>query len=99
MASIKMSSVKPNSPEENLNQKSQTDSSQNEDSASSIGLFQTVLSIFAAVFGVQSEEKHKRDFEKGDATNFILGGIIFVILFIVTIYFIVGMVLEQAGVS
>jgi len=94
-----MSSDNSNSPEEKHQQETHADSIQHEESDSSIGLIQTVLSIFAAVFGVQSEEKHKRDFEKGDATNFILGGIIFVILFIGTIYFIVGRILDQAGAS
>jgi len=95
-----MSTENPNFSEDTKEQKSLENSSHEvEETSSGIGLLQTVISIFAAVFGIQSEDKHKRDFEKGDASNFILGGIIFVILLIITIYIIVGIVLENAGVS
>ncbi len=64
-----------------------------------IGFFQTIFSIFAAMFGVQSEEKHKRDFEEGSASNFIFAGIVLTIMFIVTLFMVVSSVLEKAGVK
>jgi TRAP-type C4-dicarboxylate transport system permease small subunit len=102
-AKLKMSSKNLNTPEKNSAEEIQKDSKiekePSQESASSLSLLQTIISIFAAVFGVQSVDKHQRDFEKGDPTNFILAGIIFVILFIGTVFFIVSVILDQAGVS
>ncbi|MFV8817288.1 DUF2970 domain-containing protein [Haliea sp. E17] len=58
---------------------------------------QVVGSVFAAMFGVQSSKNRKRDFEQGRAGTFIAAGIIFGILFVVTIYTVVQLVLSSAG--
>lgn len=54
-----------------------------------------VKSILAAGIGVQSEKNRQRDFEKGNPLVFIIGGIIFTILFILTVASVVGLVLSN----
>ncbi|HEY9037193.1 MAG TPA: DUF2970 domain-containing protein [Pseudomonadales bacterium] len=60
-------------------------------------LWQIISSILAAAIGVQSSKNRERDFTQGKTKHFIVGGIIFTILFIVTIVTIVRTVLSQAG--
>ncbi len=54
------------------------------------GLFGVLQSVLAAMFGVQSESKREQDFEKGDAAEYIFIGIIMVIIFILTIMWVVN---------
>lgn len=54
-----------------------------------------VKSILAAGIGVQSEKNRQRDFEKGNPLVFIIGGIIFTVLFILTVASVVGLVLSN----
>jgi uncharacterized membrane protein YidH (DUF202 family) len=58
-----------------------------------IGLIQVTLSVLAAMFGVQNHEKHQRDFEQGDPIQFIVIGILFVLLFIFTLIWIVNLII------
>jgi hypothetical protein len=54
-------------------------------------------SLFAGAFGVQSEANRERDFQHGKFSHFIIGGIIFAVLFIVIVIAIVQIVLKTAG--
>ena len=54
-----------------------------------------IKSILAAGIGVQSEKNRQRDFEKGNPLVFIVGGIIFTVLFILTVASVVGLVLSN----
>jgi len=54
-------------------------------------------SLFAGWFGVQSEANRERDFEHGKFSHFIIGGIIFTILFVLFVVLIVQLVLKMAG--
>jgi len=54
-------------------------------------------SLFAGAFGVQSEANRERDFEHGKFSHFIIGGIIFAVLFVVVVAVIVQLVLKSAG--
>ena len=54
-------------------------------------------SLFAGAFGVQSEANRQRDFEHGKFSHFIIGGIIFAILFVLFVVLIVQIVLRTAG--
>ena len=56
-----------------------------------------VKSIAAAAFGVQSSRNKERDFTHGNYRHFIIGGIVFTVLFVLTLAFVVSMVLERAG--
>jgi hypothetical protein len=56
-----------------------------------------MASIFAAAFGVQSKQNRERDFQHGKFHHFIIGGIIFVVLFILAVVGVVKLVMNLAG--
>jgi len=58
-------------------------------------LISVVKSILAAGIGVQSEKNRTRDFEQGSPLVFIIGGIVFTLLFIATVATVVGFVLSR----
>jgi len=53
-------------------------------------------SIFAAWFGVQSKANRERDFEQGKFHHFVIGGIIFAVLFVLFVVGIVKVVMHFA---
>ena len=56
-------------------------------------LIAVIKSILAAGIGVQSDKNRTRDFEQGNPLTFIIGGIVFTLLFIATLATVVGFVL------
>ena len=60
-------------------------------------LLQVVGSVLSAAFGVQSERNRLRDFQEGSAGTFIVVGVIATILFVLTIYGVVKLVISSAG--
>lgn len=60
-------------------------------------LWQMMKSVLAAMFGVQSAKVRERDFTKGNPWHFIIIGIFATILFVLTVYGVVRLVLAQAG--
>lgn len=71
--------------------------SDDDKSKSGISVFSFIGSLFAAWFGVQSNANRERDFQKGKFSHFIIGGIIFTILFIMFVIGIVQVALSTAG--
>lgn len=69
----------------------------NQPSREGTGFWSTVKSVVGAMFGVQSEAQRQKDFEKGSALHFIIGGLVFTIVFIFTILYFVNSALENAG--
>lgn len=61
------------------------------------GLASLLQSVAAAAFGVQSEKKREQDFQHGKPGDYIALGIVFVIVFIITLVVIVNMVLDSAA--
>ncbi len=61
------------------------------------GLSKAIGSAIAAAFGVQSGKNRERDFKHGKARNFIIAGVLFTLVFILTIVVVVKLVLRQAG--
>ena len=61
------------------------------------GFWQVVLSVLAAALGVNSRRNQERDFESSTPLPFIVGGVIFGVIFVVTIALIVMLVLENTG--
>ena len=55
-------------------------------------------SIFAAWFGVQSKANRERDFEQGKFHHFVIGGIVFAVLFVLSVVGLVKVVMHFAGV-
>jgi hypothetical protein len=58
-------------------------------------LISVVKSILAAAIGVQSDKNRTRDFEQGNPLTFIVGGMVFTLLFILSLSLIVGFVLSR----
>lgn len=64
----------------------------------SLSMLQVIGSVLAAGFGVQSEKNRERDFKTGSSRHFIVVGLVATILFVITLYTIVRLVLAFAGV-
>ena len=60
-------------------------------------LWDTIKSVAASFFGVQSSKNRERDFTHGKATHFIAIGIVATVLFIGTIVLVVRLVLRAAA--
>jgi len=61
-------------------------------------LWQMLHSVMAAAFGVQSGKNRARDFTHGKPSHFVILGILFTIVFALTLFGIVQLVLYLAGV-
>ena len=59
-----------------------------------ISLLSVVQSAFAAAIGVQSKKNRERDFSKGKPIVFIAAGLIFALVFILSIYTVVQIVVS-----
>jgi len=70
---------------------------ENQPEAKRPGLLSMLQSVAAAAFGVQSEKKREQDFQHGKPGDYIALGIVFVIVFIITLVVIVNMVLDSAA--
>ncbi|MEI6858468.1 MAG: DUF2970 domain-containing protein [Shewanella sp.] len=57
-------------------------------------LFQLFMSILGAFFGIQSERNRQRDFQSSSPLPFIIMGIIFAMILVLTLIFIVRQVLD-----
>ena len=60
-------------------------------------LWQVIKSVLGAMLGVQSSKVRERDFTKGNPWAFIIVGLVFTILFVLTIYGVVRWVLAGVG--
>jgi hypothetical protein len=56
-------------------------------------LLEVAFSVMAAAFGVQNSKNRERDFTTGNPVVFIAAGLIFTILFVLTIIGVVNLVL------
>jgi hypothetical protein len=58
---------------------------------------QTIASVMASFFGVQSSRNRARDFQRGSAGRFIVIGVVATGLFIFTVLVAVWLMLRHAG--
>ena len=56
------------------------------DNAGEVSFFTILLSVVSSFFGVQKDKNRRRDFESGKFWHFFVAGLIFVIIFLVTIW-------------
>lgn len=56
-------------------------------------------SVLAAALGVQSAKNRSRDFSRGKPSHFIVLGVLFTGVFVLTIYGVVRVVLHFAGID
>ncbi len=75
------------------NETPETDSTPAQESAQEPGFREVVMSVLAAALGVQSSKNRQRDFTKGNALVFIAAGLIFTILFVLTLIGVVNLIL------
>lgn len=59
------------------------------------GLSAVVFAVLASAFGVNSSKNREKDFSAKSATPFIVAGIIFTLIFMLTLYGVVQMVLPD----
>lgn len=64
-----------------------------------VSLVQVAKSVFAAFFGVQSSRNQERDFVHGKPVHYVIIGVFATLVFILSVWFIVKMVMLAAGVS
>ena len=72
----------------------QSDDSRIDKEESRLSITEVLLSVLAAMFGVQNGDRHQRDFERGDPMQFIVIGILFVLAFILILMWIVDLILQ-----
>jgi len=72
-------------------------SEENQKAEKGITLVSFFGSLVSAWFGVSTKEQRKRDFEQGKFSHFIIGGIVFAILFVLMVVGIVNIVLSTAA--
>lgn len=68
-----------------------------EQDGAAMTLWQTVQSVAASLFGVQSSRNRHRDFARGKASHFIIVGVVMLGLFIGGLWLIVQLLLRNAG--
>ncbi|ALO46117.1 DUF2970 domain-containing protein [Pseudohongiella spirulinae] len=78
---------------EHQNQPDQKQSQEPQKENRKLSFWQTMGSVIAASFGVQSQKNKERDFEKGSISGFIAAALIFTVVFVVTLVVIVRLVL------
>ncbi|MDH5516333.1 MAG: DUF2970 domain-containing protein [Gammaproteobacteria bacterium] len=61
----------------------------------SVSFFQVFSSVMAAMFGVQTEKNRERDFNKGKLWHYVVGGIIFAVIFITILISVVQLALSD----
>jgi hypothetical protein len=59
-----------------------------------LNVWQIAASTLAAAFGVQSKANKDRDFQEGNPVHFIIAGIVFTALFVITLIVVVNLVLS-----
>jgi len=59
--------------------------------------FTLMGSVVASAFGVQTNKNRERDFQQGKFHHFVIGGIIFAVLFVLFIVGVVKIVMSAAG--
>lgn len=80
------------------NQRSSTTEKDNDETQNKLPLKHIIISVLAAAIGVQSKKNQEKDFTaKGSIYIYIIAGIIFTVLFVVTVIAVVKGVLGSSG--
>lgn len=74
-----------------------TEDSESNPAPRRVSLWQTLQSVSASMFGVQSSKNRQRDFTHGNPLHFIIIGLLAVGVFIAVLIVIVKLVLHYAG--
>ncbi len=71
---------------------------ENLDDKKKVSPLAVMKSVVAASFGVQTKANRERDFEQGKFHHYVIGGIVFAVLFVLVLVGLVKVVLHFAGV-
>jgi hypothetical protein len=66
---------------------------QDDESEQPLTLLEVAASVLAAAFGVQSKANKHRDFTRGKPQQFIIVGIVFTFIFLITLVTLVNIIL------
>ena len=72
-------------------------SNQQVDEKSPPGFGAVLCSAMAALFGVQSGKNRERDFTRGKPIHYIMVGLLVTLVFVLSVWCVVSLVLSQAG--
>lgn len=74
---------------------SQTDTeTQSAQPTEKVSFLQTMGSVIAASFGVQSKKNKERDFQNGSFSRFVVGALLFTVAFVGILLLVVNLVLN-----
>ena len=76
------------------NQIPRPDTTSNSDNRKGLSIKNIISSVLAAVFGIQSQKNRERDFENGRPGDYIVIGIIFVVVLVVSMMMFVNSVVS-----
>ncbi len=94
---LKLTPMTSSDPESNTPaSEQQTEAESGTEGFSKPSAFAVISSVLAAGFGVQSSKNRERDFKHGKASTFFIAGVIFTVLFVLTLYSVVTMVISNA---
>lgn len=71
---------------------------QEKENRQTYSFFSVLGSVLASMFGVQSSKKHETDFTQGKPIHYIMVGLLVTVVFILTVWGVVKLVLAFAGV-
>ena len=71
---------------------------ENEDQRQVPSFLGVLGSVLASMFGVQSSRRHEADFTRGKPIHYILVGLLVTVVFILTVWGVVKLVVGLAGV-
>lgn len=69
-----------------------------EDETRAPSFFSVLGSVLASMFGVQSNRKREQDFTHGKPSQYIITGLLVTVVFVLTIWVLVSLVMKVAGV-
>ncbi|MCK5307722.1 MAG: DUF2970 domain-containing protein [Zetaproteobacteria bacterium] len=72
--------------------------SRENDMAKTPSFLDVLGSVLASMFGVQSNRKREEDFTHGKPSQYIVIGLIMTVVFVLTIWVVVSLVMKMAGV-
>lgn len=76
---------------------SKTMTSEKSNKQKKLPLLSLMSSVIAASFGVQTNKNRERDFEHGKFHHFVIGGVVFAVLFVLFIIGMVKVIMHFAG--
>ena len=71
---------------------------ENEDQQQAPSFLSVLGSVLASMFGVQSSRRHETDFTHGKPIHYIMVGLLVTLVFILTVWGVVKLVISLAGV-